>query len=206
MALRAGHGTGKGQPRIEVMPPDELPQPVPAVPDVTEPSTGVDRRQDGTVATPEAARVLGARGGRARARIALASGLALRGRDGLKSDFRSHKAFKSYEKAAAYFRRVHTAELARLGGGVCGSGPSSMVASAALALAASRFLYSLAAAKADPGLFKQASQLANDSRQNLMAAYEMVVREAKARETAVDPQNDPFLRLLRGDDDKGEQK
>ena len=30
MALRAGHGAGGGQPRIEVLPPDELPAPVPS--------------------------------------------------------------------------------------------------------------------------------------------------------------------------------
>jgi hypothetical protein len=73
------------------------------------------------------------------------------------------------------------------GGGV-GSGPSSMVASAALQLAASRFLFDQAGATGDAATFKLASQLANDSRQNLLASYELATREAAARpQEPIDP-------------------
>ncbi|HEX3853429.1 MAG TPA: hypothetical protein VHW01_20835, partial [Polyangiaceae bacterium] len=72
----------------------------------------------------------------------------------------------------------HITRLAQcVGGGECSAGPSSLVQSAALALAASRFLYS----RGDPADFKQASALANDSRMNLLAAHELCAREAVAR-------------------------
>ena len=56
-----------------------------------------------------------------------------------------------------------------------------MIASAALQLAASRFLFEQGAQTGDPATFKLASQLANDSRQNLLAAYEYATRAAKAK-------------------------
>jgi hypothetical protein len=56
-----------------------------------------------------------------------------------------------------------------------------MVASAALQLAASRFLFDQGASTGDAATLKTASQLANDSRQNLLAAYELAQREAAAR-------------------------
>jgi hypothetical protein len=55
-----------------------------------------------------------------------------------------------------------------------------VVASAALQLAASRYLFDLAG-QGNPDLFAVASKLANDSRQNLLAAHELCAREAKAR-------------------------
>jgi hypothetical protein len=63
-----------------------------------------------------------------------------------------------------------------------------MVASAALQLAWSRYLSDLSAASGDPELAVTASRLANDSRQNLLAAHELCAREAQARpRTPVDP-------------------
>ena len=172
MSLRTGHGAGAGVPRIEVLPPDEQPQPIAAIP---EPLSGVDRRQNGTVSTSEAARVLGARGGRVKAkRVALARSLALGGVDEM-------EAFAPYRRAASAFRRHHCASLAKQAGGECGAAPSSMIASAALQLAASRFLFDRGAQTGDPALLKTASQLSNDSRQNLLAAYELAQREAAAR-------------------------
>ena len=50
-----------------------------------------------------------------------------------------------------------------------------------LQLAASRYLFDQGARTGDPSLLKTASQLANDSRQNLLAAYELAQREAQAR-------------------------
>lgn len=161
--------------RVEVLPPDELPEPVAAHDDDV---SGVTRRQDGTVATTEAARALGSRGGRVKAKgVRLARGL------GIPLAIAS-EAFKPYRLSAHGFRRHHCAELARMAGGEVGSGPSSMIASAALQLAASRFMFDQAAVSGDPATFKLASQLANDSRQNLLAAYELAVREAAARPQA----------------------
>ncbi len=172
MAIRTGHGTGAGVPRVEVLPPDEAPSPVAAPPDAV---SGVNRRQDGTVADREAAAALGRKGGRVRAKgVRLARGL------GIPLAVTS-EAFRPYRLSANAFRRHHCGELARMAGGELGSGPSSMVASAALQLAASRFLFDQAAATSDPATFQQASRLANDSRQNLLAAYEMAVRAAGCR-------------------------
>ena len=70
-----------------------------------------------------------------------------------------------------------------MAGGEPGPAASSIVASAALQLAASRWAYDAAARKNSrerPALLKLASALANDSRQNLLAAHELAVREAQA--------------------------
>jgi hypothetical protein len=175
MTLRRGHGTGAGTPRVEVMPPDELPDAVPA--DAV-PLTGVVRRQNGTVLTSEAARALGRRGGLKKAgRVRLARSLGIEGLERL-------EAFAPYRRSAAAFRRHHCRDLARQAGGELGAGPSSMVASAALQLAASRFVFAQASETGDANLFKVASSLSNDSRQNLLAAYELAIREAQARRAA----------------------
>ena len=84
-------------------------------------------------------------------------------------------------KMAKQFQVHHCKQLARMAGGRCGAAPSSMVASAALQLAASRWMFKQGATNGDAQLLKQASSIANDSRQNLMAAYELAVREAQAR-------------------------
>lgn len=47
MALRAGHGTGAGMPRIEVLPADELPV---GLPDAARPESPKDRDKRGRFA------------------------------------------------------------------------------------------------------------------------------------------------------------
>src|SRR5690349_9506179 len=126
VTLRAGHGKGAGRPHVEVLPADELPQPVPGEPEP------VRRRADGTVADPAAAKLLGARGGRSKAaRVALTSALGLTRLD-------AASAFAPYRTAGDHFVTQHMAELARCGGGEVGPGPASIVTSAAVQLAASR--------------------------------------------------------------------
>lgn len=192
MALRRGHGNGAGSPRVETLPPDELPSPVPAP---TGPVAGVTRRQDGTVNTPEAARALGRQGGLVKAkRVRLARSL------GLSADSLQCEGFAPYRRAASAFRRHHTSELALQSGGSVGAAPCSMVASAALQLAASRFLFDQAAMTGDPAIFKTASTLSNDSRQNLLAAYELAVREAEARAKAAGPVDPLAAFMLPGGD------
>jgi hypothetical protein len=62
------------------------------------------------------------------------------------------------------------------------------VASAALALAWSRYLSDLAAANGDGEMAIRAARLGETSRQHLLAAHELCAREATARPKAqVDP-------------------
>ncbi len=165
MALRTGHGNGAGVPRIEVLPPDELPEPV-AAPLAAHAGPG-KRRQDGTV-DPAFAKLLGRLGGLAKA-----------------------ASFAPYNQLADDFTAQHMAALGAQAGGQVGPAPSSMVTSAALQLAASRWAFDRGAKRRDPMLLKLGSSLANDSRQNLLAAYELAVREAKARADA-EPEADAF--------------
>ena len=60
MALRSGHGSGAGVPRIEVAPADELPQPVAVAP--AEPVAPLMFRPDGRIADSATARTLGRQG------------------------------------------------------------------------------------------------------------------------------------------------
>lgn len=170
MALRAGHGNGAGVPRVEVLPPDELPEGMP-----------VDAGADGRTAAIEAGRfapgnrrsVLGGRAKRGKSRLTARLGL---------STLAEGDEFRPYRQAAATFRRVQCSELARtVGGGVCGPGPSSVVASAALALAWSRYFSDLGASSGDAELAMRSARLGETSRQHLLAAHELCAREATAR-------------------------
>jgi|GEM_PF-1403981 hypothetical protein len=179
MTLRSGHGAGAGVPRIEVLPADELPSGVLAdasgahalhVPDVA-------RTPDGRLADGNAAAELGRRGGLARAaqrgKLRSLELLGLRlvpGADlsGLGDFLDDAEAFAEHEVQ----RLAMT-----VGGGLCGAGPASLVQTAALQLASSRYLWSLGSSDH----VKMASSLGNDSRQNLLAAHELCAREAKAR-------------------------
>lgn len=173
MALRSGHGAGAGVPRVEVLPPNELPSPVPA--SVADRAFPIHRRQDGKLADGASAKELGRRGGEAKARrVRLVDTLGLK-------KIADDATFKPYRDAAEEFVSHHLGELAKSAGGHVGPGPSTMVASAGLQLAASRWAFDLGAEKSDAALIKLGSSLANDSRQNLMAAFEMAVREAQAR-------------------------
>ena len=166
MTVQRSHG----KPRPMVAPLNELPAPVPAGPDP------ITRRPDGTVSSSSAAKALGVRGGAAkaaRARLVSALGLATVAAD---------SAFAPYRAAGDDWVRAHLADLARQCGGIVGPGPSSIVASAGLQLAASRFIADKAVGvDGDPKQLQLASSLANDSRQNLLAAFELAAREAKVR-------------------------
>jgi hypothetical protein len=172
MTLRRGHGNGAGVPRIEVRPADEQAAPVAAQ------AVPLARRSNGTIADTTTARHLGAKGGRAkRERQMLTSALGL-------SDLAADAAFAPYRTAGDAFVREHAARLAEQAGGEVGPGPMSIVASAGVQIAASRFFSDKAAETADASMFTLASSLANASRQNLLAAYELAVREGQARSKA----------------------
>lgn len=155
--------------RPVVAPFDEAPEPIAA------PAEPIERRADGTVSGSDAARALAAIAVRKRAsRSALVSALGL-------AELAADSEFRPYRIAGDEFVAAHGEELARVAFGHVGPGPMSVVASAGLQLAASRFIADKAAATGDVKLWHLASTLANDSRQNLLAAYELSVREAKAR-------------------------
>jgi len=167
VTLRTGHGTGAGTPRIEVLPVDELPAGMPA--DTGQSSPG-DRGDGGRFARGNAIAVAG---GRARAgHTRLARRLRL-------GETFADPRFESYAQAARGFRQAHVAALARsVGGGYCGPAPASIVATASLQLAASRFAFEVL------GDMVLGSRLGDASRQNLLAAHELCAREAIARKDA----------------------
>lgn len=178
-------------PRIEVLPPDELPEPLPNQ------AAPLARTETGQIADSATAKALGARGGQAKAaRIKLLSGLGLQ-------TLAENSNFKPYERAGQDFIKAHLLNLAGCVGGSVGPGPASIVCTAGMQLAASRFVFDLAAAAGDPGLFHRASTLGNDSRQNLLAAYELARREGesrKAEDTGLDFHD--IASTFEGDPDK----
>ncbi len=109
--------------------------------------------------------------------------------------------YAGYLRLARQHRAEHGADLAStVGGGQLSPGVVSIVASASLALAASRFLYDLGAEQGDPKLLGQAAQLADKSRTALLTAHELAAREAEARARASQPRW-PWL-----DVDNGEER
>lgn len=198
MALRSAHGTGiDALLRAETAPVDELPLGVQAPPQA---SAGGERRADGTFA--RGARTVQASGGRATAgksRLTARLGLA---------KLPDGASFRPYRAAAASFRRAQCASLAStVGGGYCGPAPSSIVASAALALAWSRWASDEAAREGDVELAAKALRMADTSRQMLLTAHELCAREAAARpRSPVDVQAELRARILgiADDDDEAE--
>lgn len=164
-----------GLPVIETLPPDELPAPIPAAPDLTA------RRRNGTLATSAAAKAIGARGGAAKAaRARLVAGLGI-------AKLAADHPFAPFQHAGEDFLKRHVLELAALAGGHVGTGAASMIASSAMQLAGSRFAFDLGVRTSDVALLTQGSRLADASRQNLLAAYELAIREARSREDTADP-------------------
>lgn len=164
MTLRKGHGNGAGSPRIEVLPADELPAGVPAA---TRAESPTDRGDRGKFARGNSLAALGGRSRNGETKLARRLRLA---------DVFADPKFEPYASAARGFRRAQVGALARnVGGGYCGPAPASIIASASLQLAASRYAFEVL------GDMALGSRLANDSRQNLLAAHELCAREAAGR-------------------------
>ena len=160
MTMRNGHGNGAGSPRVEVLPPDELP--------AAKPGDPVRPQRDAT------GRFLPGNAAGAAKRVKP----GIRGALGLdKSDPRYRVFARWGARYGAYRRR----ELAQVHGGSISAGVGAIVESAAHAMAASRFVQALAAEKGDPELFKQAAALGSTARQHELAAWELASREAEAR-------------------------
>jgi hypothetical protein len=183
MALRKGHGKGAGVPRIEVLPADELPAPLPGK------AAPLARRTDGTIADSVTAKALGAAGGRAKhSKAKLLSGLGL-------ADLGETEEFRPYWLAVEDWVRAHLAVLAGMCGGSVGPGPASIVGTAGVQLASSRFFSDRGTKSRDRKDFETASKLGDASRQNLLAAYELARREAEAYRENNGP-GDPLAHLL----------
>lgn len=192
MSLRVAHGNGADALlRAETAPANELPAGVPADTRRESPS---DRAAGGRFAEGNSLARQGGCAKRGKSRLTARLGL---------TDLPSGSTFAPYRRAAATFRRVQCAELARtVGGGVCGPGPSSIVASAALALAWSRWTSDEATHTGDPDLAARALRMADTSRQMLLTAFELCAREAQARAANNGPR-DPMsairAQLAKGD-------
>ena len=168
MALRNGHGAGAGVPRVEVLPPDELPQP-----NAHDTAANLAiRSRKGKPFEPGNRAAAGRR-----PKLALL---------GVAVDATDPRYALALRRAGRY-RKRRCSELAATHGYVS-AGAASLIASAALALCASRYLYEVAAGTGDAETMKRASALANDARQNELAAWELASREAQARpKPAFDP-------------------
>lgn len=182
MALRKGHGNGSGVPRVEVLPPDELPDPV-AAPEAA-PTVPLQFHPDGKIADSTTAKALGSKGGLARAKKRnILKGLGL-------SKLVDEDDFYPYFKMMEEFIDEKLADLAAQCGGYVGPGPTSLIITAGRQFAASSYLFDLATKIGGTGasrLLADMSLRGNDSRQNLLAAFELGVREAKARADAAGP-------------------
>jgi hypothetical protein len=171
VTLRNGHGSGAGVPRVEVLPADEQPAgvPAPARPAALRDNAG--RFQAGA-GTSELARE-GARAAHESRQLAALLGLWTPPDD---------HAFAPYARLAREWRDAHMATLsATVAGGSVGPGPASIVSTAALQMAASRWLFDRGAEAGDARMLTDASRLGDASRQGLLAAHELAAREAAAR-------------------------
>jgi len=129
------------------------------------------KRVNGRIADRLTASELGRRGGRARA----AKALQLRALAGLGLRGATPEALAPYLDDANQFAESEVARLAReCGGGTCPQNAAALVQQAALAMAGSRGAY----AAGDTAL---GAKLGVEVRQNLLAARELTVLEAKAR-------------------------
>ncbi len=170
----------QGRRRPEVPRSDEMTAGIPAAAEMPDAATlealaRVRRVGGGKLADAEAGRILGSLGGHAKAkrdrqlretpRLVRILGL----RDVSAEDL------LPYLPDAEEFALAECQRLAQIvGGGECGMGPASMVQSAALQLAGSRFAFA-------HGDLITGSRLADASRANLMSARDECAREAQSR-------------------------
>lgn len=85
------------------------------------------------------------------------------------------------------YRKARAKELL-IAHGFVSAGVSSFLASAALALAASRYVYEDAIRTGDKALLTAAAKLGTDARQNELSAWELCAREAVARRKSASEQ------------------
>lgn len=160
MALRTGHGRGKGKPRIEVLPPDELPQ----LPSVG--SAPMDRHPNGTFAPGNQAST------KPRRRVTRRVGI--RAKDPL---------YRKLQDAEQDWASTRKAELAQFFGAISAE-VGDLIDTAAELMTDSRFERVKADETGDHARRKTAMQLAAEAKSHRLAAWEIASREAKARAPA----------------------
>lgn len=190
--LHPGHGKGAGRPHIEVPAVHELPAGMPAhAPAEAGLVPGSTSRAFGPLpkGSPDAAQ-LARHAAAERWRKVRAEQAQVRALDSLGLHGMPPEAMHPYLLDADQFAEHERARIAaEVGGGQCGAGPTTMIQSAALALAGSRYLY----ASGSPTNLALAARLATESRQHLLAAHTLAALEAKAR---ADSSTDPFQAAL----------
>lgn len=173
MAIRAPHGNARhlgSGPRVEVLPADELPQGVLA-PQVDPARPERDEHGRFVPGSSLAQR----RGGRSKGRRArLCASLGL-------SDAESGAASPFLEMGAEFARQQLASLAEQVGGGEVPPDAQSLVQTASLQTGLSRYLMAKGLENDDDALLGQASRLANDARQNLLAARELTARAAHDR-------------------------
>lgn len=168
------------KPSVYVVPPSrmnenghrDLPDPTPARPINESPE---DREPSGKFA-PGGSDAPQAAGGKAKkGSTALAVKLSL-------SEIPEEAALAKFYPAAERFCRAEIRHIrAHLGGGVMGPGPKACIMSAGRQKAWSLYLFDRCAKSGDVDDAIKASRLANEARQNIMAAREMAIKEASGR-------------------------
>jgi hypothetical protein len=169
VAIRTGHGSGAGQPRIEVLPPDEQPHAAA----IADPLT-TDRDAAGRVTSSAAARALAKLPRRSKV---LPRKLALDPR------------FEPHNQRRLDWQRKRLAELAAAHGGVS-HGVGAMLNAAAWLYAGGELAAELAAESCDLDLFKLAASLTGTARQHELAAWELSAREAQTHRAKPVPMAD----------------
>lgn len=163
MTWRSAHGKARRLGAlvvVETCPANELP--------AASPSTTVQAQRD------SAGRFL--RGNR------IATGKRLRpGIRGTLDALKPDPAFVVFLRWARRYSAARRAELARAHGGELSCGVGSLIESASLALAASRFVAARGAERADPAMLAQSARLSEQAKQLELSAWELASREAKAR-------------------------
>lgn len=160
MTLRRGHGRGAGVPRVEVLPPAELPPASPQIAGRAERDALGRFVAGNTVARSQRVRP---------------------GPRGLVGVETSAPEFRPFARWGARYAGHRRRELAQAHGGTISAGVGAIVESAALAMAASRYLDHRARQSGDAELFRQAAQLGQTARQHELAAWELAAREGAAR-------------------------
>lgn len=152
--VRTGHGPNKGKPMIEISPPDELSDPV-GPPKVKRGKPF----QKGNKAAAGRRPKLTALGGK-------------------RADEIEDPEYRQCLRDAERYRQKRAREI-RNSHGYLSSGAASILGSAALQLAMSRYWGMRAAT--DHKIAALASRFATEARQNELAAWELAAREAKAK-------------------------
>lgn len=180
MTLRKAHGKA-GQfspgPRVEVPPADELGEGL-HVP--SHGNAGAERDAGGRF--QKGASSVQAAGGRGkRQKLALATRMGL-------GDLMPNPDFAPFHRAAQAFAAAERKRLREpVAGGQSSPAMDAVVSSAAWQKAVSEYLYEKAAQTGDVDTMTKASRMANDSRQNLLAAHHLAELAAKSAQNGPAP-------------------